>query len=131
MSFSMHRYVRRIIVKRVSYPPPILISANRRVSTSALSTLPAVSCIVSTIEKLPVDDFRREAFIPQEPRLITMSNDPGVNAATHCSIPAARKWFIIKSDGTQTLNIPYLKQFKDVILPYELVSHHAERSIED
>jgi hypothetical protein len=114
-------------VRRLSYPPRT-ISANRPVSTSAASSLPAVSCIVSTIDKLPVEDFRREAFIPQEPRLITISADLNVNTAAHCSIAAARKWFIVKPEGGQTLNIPYLERYKDVLLPYELVSPRAERS---
>lgn len=113
-------------VRRLSYHPRI-ISANRRVSTCA-NTLPAVSCIISALDKLPVDGFRREAFVPQEPRLISVSTDPSVNTAAHCSIPAGRKWFIVKPEGGQILNIPYLERHKDVLLPYELVSHRAERS---
>jgi len=114
-------------IRRLSCPPRI-ISANRPVSTSAASSLPAVSCIVTTIDKLLVEDFRREAFIPQEPRLITISVDLNVNTAAHCSIAATRKWFILKPEGGQTLNIAYLERYKDVLLPYELVSPKAERS---
>src|SRR5271156_4327408 len=124
----MHSFVGHTSVRRLFYPLPSirLFSANRRVSTSTLRT---VSCIISTIDKLPVDAFRREAFVPQEARLITISSDPGVNTAAHCSTPAARKWFVLNPDGGQTLNVPYLEQFKDIILPYELVGHHSERSI--
>jgi hypothetical protein len=113
-------------VRRLSYPPRV-ISANRRVSTTA-NTLPAVGYIISTIDKLQVDHFREEAFIPQEPYLITISTDLSINTTAHCRIPAARKWFIVKPEGGQTLNAPYLEQFKDVLLPYELMSHRAERS---
>jgi hypothetical protein len=83
---------------------------------------------VSSIDKLPLEDFRHEAFIPQEARLITISTDLNVNTAAHCNIPAARKWFILKPEGGQTLNIPYLERYKDILLPYELVSSRAERS---
>jgi hypothetical protein len=126
----MHNFVKHTSVRRLFSPLSSirLFSANRRVSTSALRT---VSCIISTIDKIPVDAFRREAFVPQEARLITISTDPGVNTAAHCSTPAARKWFVLNPDGDQTLNVPYLEQFKDIILPYELVGHHSERSIED
>jgi hypothetical protein len=114
-------------VRHLCYPPH-RTSANRRVSTSRAGSLPTVSCIISTIDKLPVDEFRREAFVPQEPRLITISTNPSVNAASNCSIPAAKKWFINKAEGGQTLNVSYLKPYKDVILPYELLSHTAGRS---
>ncbi len=128
----MHRYAKYTLLTCPYCPSsPRLVSSNRRVSTVPFDTLRAVTCIVSAFDKLPVDQFRREAFIPQEPRLITSSTDPDVNTAAHCSIPAVRKWFIVNAEGHQTLNVPYLEQFRDVILPYELVSHHAERPIED
>ena len=116
-------------VRRLSYPPRVIL-ANRYVSSSPARNpnLPAVSCIISTIDKLQVDNFRREAFVPQEPRLITISTDSNVNTAAHCSIPAATKWFIVKPEGGQTLDAPYLERYKDVLLPYELVTHRAERS---
>jgi hypothetical protein len=115
--------------RRLSYPARLPL-ANRCVSSSPARNLelPAVSCIISSIDKLPVDQFRHEAFVPQQPRLITTSTDPSVNTAAHCSIPAATKWFIVKPEGGQSLNIPYLERFKDVLLPCELVSHRAERS---
>lgn len=103
------------LVPRPSYTP-LFTSANRR-------HLSAVSNIISTLDKLPVGIFRREAFIPGEPRLISISTDLSVHTATHCSIPAARKWFTVNSLGAQTLNVPYLERYGDVLLPYELVSH--------
>jgi hypothetical protein len=115
-------------VRTLFCPPQGILSAIRRVSTSAL---PAVSCIISTVDKLRVDDFRREAFTREEPRLITFSTDPYVNTAAHCSIPAARKWFIFEAEGCQNLNVPYLEQFKDIVLPYELVSQKGKVSVEE
>lgn len=101
----------------------------RLTSTSAANHLSGVRSIIikSSIDKLQAAEFRREAFGPQKPRLITVSTDPSFNTVVHCSIPAARKWFIFNPDGIQTLNVPYLEPYGDVLLPYELTGHPAER----
>lgn len=124
----MHSFVRQEPVRRLFYAFPRVALANRRVSASAVHT---VSTVIGTIDKISVDAFRREAFIPKEPQLITLGTDPDVNTAAHCSIPAARKWFTVKQEGGQTLNVTYLEQFKAVVLPYELVSQISGRSVEE
>jgi Cupin-like domain len=120
----MHRSFR-------SLPTPLLIRAkrSRNYSTSTASNaLRQVNVIFNKLEHLETEEFRRKAFLPQLPLLITTSIDPAVNTATASSISATNKWFSIQTrTGDDTLprfryklQRDYLELYGDAILPYEL-----------
>jgi hypothetical protein len=87
-----------------------------------------VNIIFSEFGHLETEEFRRKAFLPQLPLLITTSIDPTVNTATTSSIPATNKWFSVQTrtdDGAfpgfrYKLQRSYLELYRDTILPYEL-----------
>ncbi|KAI9050923.1 hypothetical protein LZ554_005035 [Drepanopeziza brunnea f. sp. 'monogermtubi'] len=95
--------------------------------------LTPVHTTTGPLASVDVKEFREKAFDAQQPLLIAAPNAsrPGTEAPPH-SIPAADKWFTHEtaSHGDQlpqnsrrtVLNQPYLSQFGDTVLPYELVT---------
>src|SRR5450432_2900000 len=79
--------------------------------------LGSITHLASPLDRLNADEFRRQAFIPELPLLITTNDDLTSNAPTASRIPAIRKWFNILPNGRQVLNFSYLEQFRDVALP--------------
>jgi hypothetical protein len=83
-----------------------------------------VNIIFGKLEHLDIKEFRRRAFLPQLPLLITTS----AAAANTSDIPATVKWFSVQptmsNDTPQkyryTLRRSYLEPYGDTVLPYEL-----------
>lgn len=68
------------------------------------------------VKELPdgqLQTFRSEAFIPSRPILLPRKH--------FFELPAAQNWFVRNQDGTSevTLNLSYLEQFGDSIVPLE------------
>jgi hypothetical protein len=83
-------------------------------------SLPGVPVVHKTFDQIDVDEFRRRAFIPEEPLLMKGSSS---FSQRPCSIPAAIKWFdeMPSSSRKIVLSQSYLAPFGATILPYELV----------
>src|SRR5580700_10012391 len=90
-----------------SLPTPLLVCANRLrnySTSSACNALRQVNIVFSKLEHLETEEFRRKAFLPQLPLLITASVDSAVNTAATSSIPAINKWFRVQTrTGDDTL----------------------------
>jgi len=102
-------------------------------SFSRTSNLSPVETIVGQFNDVDIDEFRRKAFLPEKPLLITANNDlPAPLVATSISIPAAGKWFVPQrpqnrdssqnSQDSLALSQSYLSPFSGTILPYELIT---------
>lgn len=96
----------------------------RHASAVPRSALSAVDTVLKQYDSVDVEEFRRRAFIPEVPLLMTCSLDPEVNNRDTCSSPAATKWFVYHN--TPTLGgrrISFnLSRFGDAIVPLEIVS---------
>jgi hypothetical protein len=70
-----------------------------------------------------LDDFRKNAFIPEKPVLIS-------NGSSKDALPAGKRWFTHQNRSSenslkaarQHISAEYLSPFADTILPYELYS---------
>jgi len=101
-----------------------------RFSSAIQSTPSSVQAIICEHGQLDVEEFRKQAFDPARPVLITKSTDVAIDPSRSSSIPAVSKWFtgapLQELDGTsvnsrRTIQWSYLEQYKDTIVPYELL----------
>ena len=95
----------------------------RACSTAHSPTVQAIRSLNASYDSVDIDEFRREAFVPQTPLLISPGpRDGSANTRNVCpSISAAYKWFNSSTSSSQAkLSYPYLSTFSDTILPYEL-----------
>ena len=120
MFITMRTALRQSLQSRLSVHIPHCAAGTRDLST--------VNSISSSLDELRVEDFRRQAFLPEQPLLITASNGPIAISAASSSIPAIAKWFTLARTGKPSLNCVYLEKFKDIVLPYELVSDLKQES---
>ncbi len=94
------------------------------------TSLSSVDRIVGTFAAVDLTEFRKRAFIPEKPLLITTKARAASNAENAIwldqSLPAARRWFSHEpgnaSSRVFTLSESYLLRFQDTILPYELIT---------
>lgn len=107
----------------------------RRLYSSSLSNLELISPVPilrKSFHNVDVEEFRREAFVPEHPVLMTARNNNITSDSTICAFPAAIKWFKSipneKAKGSrQVLSHEYLDRFGETILPFELnVDQKAE-----
>jgi len=106
-------------------------------SFSRISNLLPVETITGQFNDVDVDEFRRKAFLPEKPLLITTNND---FPAPSISFPAAGKWFGLQwprdRDSPQNLqdslvlSQSYLSSFSGTILPYELITDADPHSLQ-
>lgn len=99
---------------------------------SSCDALPSVQTIAGPLASIDVGQFREKAFDVELPLLIaaTGASTPDGGPPGHC-IPAADKWFKHEpshhgnrssdTGGRLVLNQAYLSQFRETILPFELV----------
>lgn len=98
-------------------------------SSNGLHTLSPVDKIVGPFAAIDLSEFRKRAFVPERPFLITTRGGTASKAenATRFdqSLPATRKWFshehVSSSSPVLTLSEQYLLRFQDTILPYEFI----------
>ncbi|CAG8972259.1 hypothetical protein HYALB_00001657 [Hymenoscyphus albidus] len=104
-----------------------LTTTTRRSNSSLHNVSQSHSSVLPPIEKLlwrhgedtMIEEFRRRAFIPETPVLIT-SEDPA-RGVWDGVVGAGRKWFVSESGGESKVVLEYLGRFGETILPYELV----------
>lgn len=95
------------------------LAFDKRFHSSALlrNTLTPVSTISHAFHNVDIEQFRREAFSPELPLLMT-GNESSFT-------PAITKWFSrspAKEGQSRGLVLtPYLSQFGETVLPYELI----------
>lgn len=98
-------------------------------SYNGCASLSSVDRIVDTFAAVDLSEFRKRAFIPEKPLLITTKARPASNTENAIwldqSLPAARRWFSHEPGNASSrafaLSDPYLSRFQDTILPYELI----------
>jgi hypothetical protein len=88
-----------------------------------LGHLPTVPILQNDFHNVNIEEFRRKAFIPENP--ILMTGKTNEDTSTSSSIPAAVKWFSFAPNeetkgSKQVLCHQYLDHFSATILPYEL-----------
>lgn len=90
--------------------------------SNGFSTLSTVDNIAGPIEDVDLEEFRQRAFIPATPIVIRITDSTVPSSSktspSHKSLPAAEKWFRHEPWHRTT---GYLSQFRDTILPYELI----------
>lgn len=89
---------------------------------------PPVQTLRSTLDGVNVQDFRRQAFVPELPTLLKSADASAQPAPV---LPAASRWFELRTSSTNTALIPsreYLSSFGTTTLPYEAT---VERDTDD
>jgi len=98
------------------------ITARLYSSSNGFKALSSVDSIACPLDAVNLDEFRQRAFIPATPTVIRITNGTDSSSVTTCSsrrsLPAAKKWF---SHEPWHRTTGYLSQFRDTILPYELM----------
>lgn len=95
----------------------------RHTSTASRPALSSVDTILEQYDSVDVEEFRRRAFVPEVPLLMTSSLDPLVNNRHRCSSPAATKWFVYHNKptlGGRQISFD-LSRFGDAIVPLEIL----------
>ncbi|KAE9377132.1 Clavaminate synthase-like protein [Stipitochalara longipes BDJ] len=107
-------------------------------TSNGFSTLSTVDRLVSPFGAVDLSEFRKRAFIPDTPLLITGDGTASTakdGTLSHQSFPAAQKWFThepgFDSRSVLTLSEQYLSRFQDTILPYELTIDSNGKSLEE
>lgn len=98
-------------------------------SYNEYASLSSVDRIVGTFAAVDLTEFRKRAFIPEKPLLITTKARAASNTENAIwldqSLPAARRWFSHEPGNASSrvfaLSEPYLSRFQDTVLPYELI----------
>ncbi|KAN0117590.1 Clavaminate synthase-like protein [Hyaloscypha variabilis] len=120
--------------------PRISRTILRPYSTSnGFSTLPPVDRIVGSFGTVDLSEFRKRAFVPKTPLLITTREESTSTATdgilSHQSLPAAQKWFTHNHGSNSSPELmpsdQYLSQFQDTILPYEFIIDSDGTSLQE
>ena len=118
----------------------------RSYTSQSKAALRAVDTLRGPLHSIDIDKFRQQAFIPENPILVTATSNRKAESAAYgpfeCSIPAAVKWFDrsrpainhesgLSSQPSTVLSHRHLSPFGATILPYEYIVDRSQTSVVD